>query len=397
MSIFVIAFSLRAFMLTKVPERWVYPHTRWETHAIAMSLYENGTFADPYAVPTGPTAHAPPLYPAWMSLLYRIFGTSLRAGYIRWLFDLAFDSAILAMLPWLARRFGLGISAGLCGGLAAAVLPRCPTPVESLAAIAMALILVAFAGRWSRGGASGTSSLLLGVACGISFHIKPALLPVVLGCLVFELVFLKRRRSRTAAALILAGILVAIAPWTWRNWTVFHELYFIRSNLGLEMRIGNHEGAHPDVDVSDERHELRHPRTNVEEARRLRDLGEAAYMKETKREALRWIRGNPLEYAKLVGGRTLLFWTGPVYEPFVGILCLALLAMAAFGGWVSIPPLAASQRAVIVIPLITFPLVYYVVSWMPRYRLPVEWLLLLLAGAGLCQLVSRGQAVRSEA
>ena len=30
-----------------------------------------------------------------------------------------------------------------------------------------------------------------------------------------------------------------VAPWTWRNWTTFHELYFIRSNLGLELRVGD--------------------------------------------------------------------------------------------------------------------------------------------------------------
>ena len=33
------------------------------------------------------------------------------------------------------------------------------------------------------------------------------------------------------------------------------------------------------------------------------------------------------------------------------------------------------------IPLITFPLVYYVVIYMPRYRVPLDWILLLLAGA----------------
>jgi len=38
------------------------PHARYETTAIAMSLYERGEFADPYAIPPG-HAHVPPLYP----------------------------------------------------------------------------------------------------------------------------------------------------------------------------------------------------------------------------------------------------------------------------------------------------------------------------------------------
>ena len=187
-AIFVLAFALRAVFVTKIPERWIQPHTRWETHAIAMSLYEHGTFADPYAIPTGPTAHAPPFYPWWVSLLYRALGISLFTGYVRLLFDVAFQSAVFAMLPWLAWRFGLGVPAGLSGGLAGALFPRWPTPVEALAAIAMALILVAFASRWTSRHATALGSLLLGIASGIAFHVKPALPPVVLGCLVFELV-----------------------------------------------------------------------------------------------------------------------------------------------------------------------------------------------------------------
>jgi hypothetical protein len=35
------------------------------------------------------------------------------------------------------------------------------------------------------------------------------------------------------------------------------------------------------------------------------------------------------------------------------------------------------------IPLICYPLVYYVVIYMPRYRVPLDWILLLLAGAAV--------------
>jgi len=34
-------------------------------------------------------------------------------------------------------------------------------------------------------------------------------------------------------------------------------------------------------------------------------------------------------------------------------------------------------------PLVCYPLVYYVVIYMPRYRWPLDWILLLLAGAAV--------------
>jgi len=388
--VFCLAFAVRAFLLTKVPERYIVPHARYETTAIAMSLYERGEFADPYAIPTGPTAHVPPLYPLWLSLLYRVFGTSLRAGYIQWLFDIAFDSTVLAMLPWVAQRLGLGWPAGLVGGLAGAILPRWPATDQHLAAIGLALLLVAFLSRWEQRQASMPRLLLLGAGSGLAFHAQPALLPVVLGCLSFDVLWLSRRRARWSALMVVLGIVLAVVPWTWRNWVTFHELYFIRSNLGLELRIGNHDGAHPDVEVSDERRRLRHPRTIIEEAERVRDLGEAEYMRQAKAEAVAWIRAHPGEYARLVAMRVVYFWTGPIYLPVEGPIYLALLLLALAGAVKRTPSLSPPQRAAIFIPLATFPVVYYVVSWMPRYRIPIEWILILLAGSGVTYL-ARGR------
>ena len=59
--IFLLGFSLRIFFLSKFPQHYIVPHDRWEDTAIAMSLVERGEFADPYMIPTGPTAHLPPL------------------------------------------------------------------------------------------------------------------------------------------------------------------------------------------------------------------------------------------------------------------------------------------------------------------------------------------------
>ena len=107
MFIFLVAFSVRAIALTRVPESWVTPSGGGQEDKIAVSLLERGEYASTYKVPTGPTAHVPPLYPFLISLIYRLVGLTLTAGYVRWLVDIAIVSAAYAMLPWLAARLGL--------------------------------------------------------------------------------------------------------------------------------------------------------------------------------------------------------------------------------------------------------------------------------------------------
>ena len=87
--IFLTSFSAQAFFLTKVPKDALRPNTRWELPAIAVSLAERGVFADAYALPTGPTAHLPPIPPAVLGFSYRFFGLTLLGGYVSWLANAA--------------------------------------------------------------------------------------------------------------------------------------------------------------------------------------------------------------------------------------------------------------------------------------------------------------------
>jgi hypothetical protein len=179
------------------------------------------------------------------------------------------------------------------------------------------------------------------------------------------------------------GILLACLPWGVRNYTTFHRVYFIRSNLGLEVSVGNHDGAHADIDVSAARGSFQHPRTDRAEAERVLDLGEGTYMAEKQREAVDWIRANPGEFLKLTGTRVLYFWGGPLHKGSGAAPYLLLALLALVGLWRVLPYMRVPQRAALFVPLATYPLVYYVVAYMPRYGEPVRWILFLLAGAAV--------------
>ncbi|MHC4590649.1 MAG: hypothetical protein ACYTAQ_15300, partial [Planctomycetota bacterium] len=92
MIIFLIGFAIRLVFLTTISTRWVLPPTGPGVQAIAASLVRYGTFADPFAIPTGPTAYLPPLVPGLLALIWRVFGMTLVGGYAAWVIRLACQS-----------------------------------------------------------------------------------------------------------------------------------------------------------------------------------------------------------------------------------------------------------------------------------------------------------------
>jgi hypothetical protein len=379
--VFLVHLGVQGFFLTKVPTRLLRPHTRWEVPAVAMALYERGEFADPYCLPTGPTAHMPPFQPALMAGVYFLLGPTLVAGYVLSLISVAFYGVMYAMLPWLGEKLGLGARAGLAGGLVGAAIPRWPSYVEGLAGVAIGLMAVAYVRRWGEGRVTSCGSLLLGLAMGLSFLVTPSLLPVSLGLVVFELVWLRRPPRWRWATLALLGMALACAPWTWRNYRSLGGLFFIRSNFGLELRMGNHEGAGATLDLSARAGTERHPRTSEAEAREVQELGELGYMRQEGREATAWIRSHPAEFLRLTALRVAQFWLGPIDDLAVAFGISVLTLLSVVGAWRSWPLLSVPQRAALVVPLLTFPLVYYLVGFEARYRQPMDGLQLLLAGA----------------
>jgi hypothetical protein len=127
-----------------------------------------------------------------------------------------------------------------------------------------------------------------------------------------------------------------------------------------------------------------HPRADVLEARKLIELGEIEYMRQAGGEALEWIRAHPAKFLWLTAQRFANLWAGPLHRPVEDALgVLALTVLAIMGAWLSFPRITVPQQAAFLIPLATYPLIYYIVAYMPRYRIPIDWILLTLAGAAV--------------
>ena len=396
--IFLLSFAVRASLLVSWADaRKDFYRLHGETGRVTLSLLRSGQFADPYMIPTGPTAHPTPDGPGILALIYYTFGITATAGYVRGLVAISTYSTLFALLTWFGRRLGLGTRAGVLAGVAGALFPQqgldevIGQGVSARAAIALGLLIVAFLHRWTTGRGSAAGSVLLGMGCGAAFHVSPPLLLVVLGYLTFEAWWTKGRRKWLLCACVVVGAALACVPWALRNYTALHEFLFVRSNFGLELRIANKDGADADIEVTLARlATLRHPSENIEEARLVRDLGEAEYMRRARNEALRWIRTHPSEFLRLTLLRFVHFWCGPLRFPWLAALFTTVTVLVLLALRRILPVLTIPGRAALLIPLATFPLVYYVVSYVAHYPAPLAWLLQLLAGYEVQSWIGRG-------
>ena len=137
------------------------------------------------------------------------------------------------------------------------------------------------------------------------------------------------------------------------------------------------------MEVMDAQQEHRHPRVHFTEVRKLQEVGEIEYMRQARYEALEWIRQHPGDFISLTVQRFANLWAGPLHRPKAAAGVFALTIFAFWGAWRTFQSLTIPQRAAILIPPATYPLIYYVVPYMPRYRVPIDWILFILAGAAV--------------
>jgi hypothetical protein len=293
--LFLFSLAIRLSNPSKIPTEVFSPNRERELGAIVFSLEQTGEFADPYLLPTGPTAHIAPLYPYLLSRFSRLSGLLSNASDVKMLLLVLAGSLLVAILPWFSDQFGLGRQAGFIAGLAWAWNMSWPDYGEYLAGFVIGLLLVAFLHRWTGSHITWQASLLLGLGVGVALHLQPAILTVVLSCLAFELWWGRHRPQRTYWGVLVLATLLTCLPWTWRNYKTFNALVFIRSNFGLELRMGNNPGALATFEEMDAQGDYLHPRVDINEARKMQDLGEIEYMRRAQHDALTWIVSHPAD------------------------------------------------------------------------------------------------------
>jgi len=366
---------------------WLFSHP-YEMGLLANSLLHGQGLSSPFGVPTGPTALIAPGYPVLIAAVFRVFGSDTSASAIAiMVLQILVALVTIALMMRLGRRQLDSRTALLAGAFWAVSIPLLWIPAifweTSLSACALpAIMLLALRCRRQP---SIASYLLLGVSSAIVALINPALLPSLLAILAWA-AWQTRRVARLAPLAGLLALLLLYSPWPIRNECRFHAFIPLRSTAGFELWMGNRPGATGFLDES------LFPRYNKSELDSYIAKGEVAYMRDKSGQALQYIRSHPAVFLRLTLRRIFRFWAGtgsldgpPVYElhalitsllGFAGLFFLYRSRMRAFA-------------LLMALPLLLFPLPYYITHAEFRYRLNLDPLLTLLAAYALTQLAAQ--------
>jgi 4-amino-4-deoxy-L-arabinose transferase-like glycosyltransferase len=319
-----------------------------------------------------PTAYRPPVYPVVIGLIYFVAGHD--PVWVRWV--QAFIGAWTCVLVYLLTRsvFKHGTLAGL---VAAMYPPLIVNTAEILTETLFAFLLLAVVylviskkSQWWR--------ITSGVTLGLALLTRPMA--------VFFLPFLGywmfANRARRALALVALGLVLSMAPWTARNYTQL-DAFVPFANVGGLTLYNSYIVSPGGFGYNS-----------------LNGVGETYFQIESETERSRYLVGqtllfisqNPLQAVKL-GALKLLhllypfdgYWSpvsfGSKYNVFWGMI----VSFAVFG-WATSERRRGGDVELLGLLLLSFLIGSVVFYGSPRFRLPLEPILISFAAAGIHRL-----------
>jgi 4-amino-4-deoxy-L-arabinose transferase-like glycosyltransferase len=207
-----------------------------------------------------------------------------------------------------------------------------------------------------------------------------------------------RPKVRTGGVLLaLAVMLLTVLPWMVRNHSVMGRWIFVRDNFWAELRFGNAEPSRG-IWLG-----WMNPTINDLELARYREVGELQYIAEKRTAVLEFIRRRPLFFLDLCLRRFFFFWCNipsnweedlsphEVLRDQWWVICFSALA------WVGMirmlqrrAPAPPGLGWLLAPALLVYPCLYYIASADPRYRHPIEPVMLVLAASAVAAALQHG-------
>jgi hypothetical protein len=403
--IVAFAFSLRLVVMwwgwrqTPTPVKPNLPYG-FELGRVARAIAAGEGFSSPLRdMDTGPTAWFTPIYPYFVAGIFKIWGIySETSRFVIAAMNCLFAALTIFPIYGAAKRiFGAGVAVG-----AAWVWVFLPSAIHfptiwiwdtALAALFFTLIF------WATVALRGVRKTLPWAGYGALWVVGGLINPSILSLFPFFLgwlVWSERREStlwlRHAGAVLLL-FTIGLVPWTVRNYRVFGKIIVLRSNFGLELWLGNNPN------VFDMLSQMSHPNDNPEEAEEFRRLGEIAYMAEKRHEAFVYMRTHPVETLNNMFHRFVDIWlseTDNLLDLWVGASLLGkatltfncLLSLLGLLGVLYARRSRRPEAAPFGMVLLIFPMVFYLTHASPRYRFPMDPILVVLATSSAARLIS---------
>ena len=361
---FLAALTLRMAVLVHLCATRA-PETMWgsnEAGMIARHLLLDHRFGSTFHDYNGLTAWLAPGYPGVVAAVFLVFGIETRMSAVALMALNAIFSSLTALVAYKLGDLIFNRATGLTAGWAWALGPMgALLPFLIWDTCLSALILSWAILTWVTANSTG-GWVRSGIIWGLGGLVNPSLLaplPLLMVCSWW------RDRNSRSSALVLLSCGMLLLPWCTRNELAFHRVIPIRSNFWAEVYFGN-------VDFS------LHPLGNSMEYQR---LGEIAFVEDLKHGVVEHIRNHPARFAVGTLDRALLFWILPsswmaITIPLaVGAACGLGLAIRNTG----------SRSLPILLPLLSYPVIYCISYVYARYRHPIEPFMYILAAYAACE------------
>jgi 4-amino-4-deoxy-L-arabinose transferase-like glycosyltransferase len=353
----------------------------------------------------GPTAFRPPLYPLFLAGVYRLTGDSTTAAR---LVEALLGVAGIALLAWIAAHL-LGRRVAVIASALAAVYP--PLVVYSTAILSeaifipleLAAVVAALRARDDQQHATQWT-IVAGTLVGLGVLARPSsvVLLLPLAALLGGRASWRRPEAWTRPALLVAAVVVVIAPWLARNEVVMHSVVPVSDidafNLAGVYNVDSGNAPYP------YRYQFRPPTGVTSMAPLFTDprLGEVALSDRLRGQALTYLRHNPQAVPEAIFWNTFRMadlgghdaWRITMTEAGYGhrvadvsLLSWFLLALLAAGG-----ALTSAARH-LPLGVVGVPVVLWFVSvpflGTARLRDPIEPFVILLAAAAIAAALDR--------
>lgn len=352
---------------------------------IATNIVDGNGFSFSSKTGTGLTVtmYIPPAQPYLLAAVYSVYPYDIMAAkyFIGLLGALTCVFVYLAGVA-LTRKHLVGVLAALGTAFYPAFIYCCSTfyPVVLIAfslSIALWTVLKAKAGT-----KPVTAAIIAGLAIGVAGLSAPyhLLIAPLAGLWLLGVNRSLWKTTAPAAIAITLAAALAVTPWIVRNYVIFKKPA-LSGNFGRSLAVGTLSAEITDGGKV----RITAPMFGQQESKK----DDA----ETVAEVLKVVRENPVHYARLSLGKFLVFWesypshpiTGRKPKKIQGLIQTAYVAsfyILALGGLLLLPKLRRYYGLVTMFMLPTLLSCILIIST-PRYRYPLDTLLILAASAAL--------------
>ncbi len=365
------------FAVTRFPHNWLYSRGI-ELGTLAHSLVAGQGLSSPFGGSTGPTALLAPGYPVLICVFFRIFGSfTFPAAIAVMLMQLLFNVTTVLLIMTVAQRCFDSRTADVGGVFWAVSPPLVWMPTIFWETCLSTLFLVGMIALALHCEQKPRRSLwaLMGAYCGLAALVNPALLMALLALLGWAS-WQTRKSSYCSPLLALLAFALVYAPWPIRNARVLGTFIPFRSTVGFELWMGNRPGATGFLEES------QFPIFNRVELDHYAAKGEVRYMRDKLALATAYMRAHPVAFLHMSAARCFRFWAGTgnrVGSVFFVIHAALTTSLGLAGIWRLGKERRFSLALLFILPLMVFPLPYYITHAEFRYRLVIDPLLTILA------------------